>query len=92
MAVTFTVREAVKDLLIAGLVGAALPDEPDGTLKVYNSPDDDDPDGIGPIVLTSFPTIIVQKGLYAETDTWRRYTQSDVMYQWWVEIIVYLAE
>jgi hypothetical protein len=34
----------------------------------------------------------VQKGLYAETDTWRRYTQAEVYYQWWVEIIVYLAE
>jgi hypothetical protein len=92
MSVTFPVREAVKDLLAAGLVGANLPSQPAGTLTIYNSPEDDDPTGIGPITLASFPTIIVQKGLYAETDTWRRYTQAEVYYQWWVEIIVYLAE
>jgi hypothetical protein len=92
MSVTFPVREAVKDLLAAGLVGANLPSQPAGTLTIYNSPEDDDPAGIGPIVLTEFPTIIVQKGLYAETDTWRRHTQAETMYQWWLEIIVYLAE
>ena len=89
MAVTFTVREAVKDLLEANLV---KPSQPSGTLTVYNSPDDDNPAGAGPITLTEFPTIIVQKGLYGETDSWRRHTQVEVMYQWWVEIIVYLAK
>jgi len=89
MAVTFTVREAVKDLLEANLV---KPSQPSGTLTVYNSPDDDNPAGAGPITLTEFPAIIVQKGLYGETDTWRRYTQAEVFYQWWVEIIVYLAK
>lgn len=92
MSVTFPVREAMKDLLIAGLVGAALPSLPSGTLVVYNSPDDDNPAGEGPITLDTFPTIIVQKGLYAEVDTWRRVTQSEVLYQWWLEIIVFLAE
>ncbi len=88
MSVTFPVREAMKDLLLANLV---VPSEPDGDLTVYNSPDDDDPT-LGPITLNSFPTIIVQKGLYAEVDTWRRHTQAEVMYQWWLEIIVFLAE
>ena len=92
MSVTFPIREAVKDLLIAGLVGTALPSQPAGTLTVYNSPDDDNPAGAGPIVLVDFPTIVVQKGLYGETDPWRRVTQAHVNYIWWLEIIVYLAE
>jgi hypothetical protein len=54
MSVTFPVREAVKDLLAAGLVGANLPSQPAGTLTIYNSPEDDDPTGIGPITASQF--------------------------------------
>ena len=88
MSVTYPVRNAVKSLLLANLV---QPSEPDGDLAIFNSPEDDNPD-LGPIRLESFPTIIVQKGLYGETDTWQRVTQIEDRYQWWLEIIVYLAE
>jgi hypothetical protein len=89
MTVTFTVREAAKDLIVANIVKPSLPA---GSLTVYNSPEDDDPAGAGPIVLTAFPTIIVQKGLYGDTDSWRRKTQVTTEYIWWLEIIAYLAE
>lgn len=85
---TFAVREAVKDLLVGNIV---QPTEPVGTLTVYNSPDDDDPAGAGPITLETFPTIVVQKGLYADTDPWHRRTQAEVSYVWWLEIACYLA-
>ena len=89
MSVTFPVREAMKELLLTELV---QPAEPVGTLIVYNSPDDDDPDGAGPITLETFPTIVVQKGLYADVNPWRRKTQSWVHYVWWLEIIAYLQQ
>lgn len=89
MAVTFTVREAAKDLIVANLVKPTLPS---GDLLVYNAPDDLDPSGEGPVTLETFPTVIVQKGLYGEVDNWQRVTQAEVRYLWWLEIIVYLAE
>ena len=57
MSVTFPVREAMKDLLLANLV---VPSEPDGDLTVYNSPDDDDPT-LGPITLNKLPDWKAQK-------------------------------
>lgn len=89
MSVTFTVREAVKDLIVANLVKPSLPS---GDLLVYNAPDDLDPAGEGPVTLETFPTVVVQKGLYAEVDNWKRLTQAEVQYVWWLEIIVYLAQ
>lgn len=89
MSVTFPVREAAKDLIVANIVQPALPA---GTLRVFNSPDDENPAGAGPINHDSFPTIVVQKGLYAEVDTWRRHTQTESLYIWWLEIIVFLAK
>ena len=89
MAVTFTVREAVKDLIVANIV---QPGEPSGTLLVYNAPDDLNPLGEGPVTLETFPTIVVQKALYAEVDNWKRFTQVDVRYIWTLEITAYLTQ
>ena len=89
MTVTFTVRGAARGLLEANLVPPALPS---GTPVYYVYPEDDDPDGAGPVELATFPTILIQKGLYSISDPWRAVTQVDMEYTWWLEIIAFLGQ
>lgn len=85
MSVTFAVRDAARDLLEDGLVPPALPAD---TPVFYVYPEDDE----AGIELVTFPTIIVQKGLYGDGDTWSRVTQSDLEYVWWLEFVVFLGK
>ena len=88
MSVTFDVRTATKDLIVANLI---QPVNPVGILTVFVSPEDDKDSGVG-IELDTFPTIIIQKGLYNRTDSWKKVSQSLTEYTFWNEVIVYLAE
>ena len=85
MSVTFDVRDMMKSIIESDLIP---PDSPAGALTVYVSPEDDE----AGIAVTAFPTIIIQKGLYSTVDSWKKKTQVDSEYTWWLEIICYLAE
>lgn len=90
MSVTFTVRDTARDLLQANLV---VPSLPGGTPAYYVYPEDDNPAGaVGGIELLDFPTIIVQKGLYGDGDTWSRVTQADLEYTYWLEFVAFLGK
>jgi hypothetical protein len=85
MSTTSPVRTAVKTMLENDLVQPVLPA---GTLTVYAYPED----GSDEIKITTFPTIVVKKGVYDESDSWRRVTQSILHFPWWLEIIVFLSK
>lgn len=85
MSVTFTVRDAARDLLVADLDAPDLPTD-DPVFYVY--PEDDETG----ITIETFPTIIIQKGLYGDSDTWSRVTQVDLEYTYWLEFMAFLGK